>query len=95
MKSFILIAAVATIAGCASHSGVTPMGGGQYLLSKQAATGFAGAASLKAELLREADQHCAGQGKDLEVISAAENSGPYVFGHYPKAEVQFKCAGKR
>lgn len=71
------------------------MGGGQLLLSKQAATGFTGAASLKAELLREADQYCAAKGQDFEVISAAENSGPYVFGHFPRAEVQFKCKGKR
>jgi hypothetical protein len=94
MRLAIVLGALALV-GCASHSGVTPMGGGTYLLSKQAATGFAGAASLKAELLREADQHCAAKGQDFEVISAAENAGPYVFGHYPKAEVQFKCVGKR
>lgn len=94
MKWF-LMAAAAALAGCASHSGVTPMGGGNYLLSKQAATGFGGAASLKAELLREADAFCAGKGQDFEVVSASENAGPYVFGHYPKAEVQFRCAGKR
>lgn len=94
MKSSIYFLATVLV-GCASHSGVTPMGGGTYLLSKQAATGFAGAASLKAELLREADQHCASKGQDFEVISAAENAGPYLFGHYPKAEVQFKCSGKK
>lgn len=94
MRATVLLL-MAAIAGCASHSGVTPMGGGIYLLSKQAATGFAGAASLKAELLREADQHCATKGQDFEVISAAENAGPYVFGHYPKAEVQFRCAGRK
>lgn len=91
----LILATVIAFAGCALHSGVTPMGGGTYLLSKQAATGFAGAASLKAELLREADQHCATKGQDFEVINAAENAGPYVFGHYPKAEVQFRCSGKR
>lgn len=92
---FVIMTAVISLAACASHSGVTPMGGGTYLLSKQAATGFGGSASLKAELLREADQHCAAKGQDFEVIRAAENAGPYVFGHYPKAEVQFRCAGKR
>lgn len=94
IRQTLLLSAIVLV-GCASHSGVTPMGGGTYLLSKQAATGFSGAASLKAELLREADQHCAAKGQDFEVISAAENAGPYVFGHYPKAEVQFRCAGKR
>lgn len=90
-----LLATIVALTGCAAHSGVTPMGGGMYLLSKQAATGFAGVSNLKAELLREADQHCTSKGQDFEVINASENSGPYVFGHYPKAEVQFKCVGKR
>lgn len=94
MKHFAPFVLAALLGACASHSGVTPMGSGQYLLSKQAATGFTGAASLKAELLREADAHCSSKGQDLEVIQAQENAGPYLFGHYPKAEVQFRCVGK-
>ena len=95
MKRVCLVLAAAVVAGCATHSGVTPMGGGTYLLAKQAGTGFGGAANLKSELLREADAYCGGKGQDLEVIHAQENAGPYVFGHYPRAEVQFRCGGKQ
>ena len=95
MKVLLSAALAAALVGCATHSGVTPMGGGMYLLAKQAGTGFGGAANLKAELLREADAYCTGKNQELEVIQAQENAGPYVFGHYPRAEVQFRCGGKR
>jgi hypothetical protein len=68
------------------------MGQGNYLVSRQAATGFSGSGTLKADALREANQYCAGQQKDLNVVSMHEAEPPFLLGNFPKAEVQFTCA---
>jgi hypothetical protein len=77
--------------GCASNSGITPIGKDTYMVSRQAATGFSGSGTLKAEAFQEASAYCAKEGKNLQVVSTQEAQPPYVFGNYPKAEVQFMC----
>jgi len=61
------------------------------MVSRQAATGFSGSGTLKAEAFQEAAQYCEKLGKSLQVVSTQEASPPYVFGNFPKAEVQFMC----
>jgi hypothetical protein len=82
------------LAGCAAHSGVISMGSDTFFISKQAATGFSGASTLKAEVIQEAAQHCASISKELNVINITEAKPPFILGNYPKADIQFKCAGK-
>ena len=41
--------------------------------------------------LREANQHCASQQKLLKVLKTTEAQPPYIFGNFPKAEVEFMC----
>jgi hypothetical protein len=88
MKALIL---AVILSGCAAYSGVVPMGKDTYFVSRQAASGFSGAAALKGEVLQDASTHCLTQNKALEVISLTEAHPPYIFGNYPKAEVQFRC----
>jgi hypothetical protein len=61
------------------------------MVSRQAATGFSGSGTLKAEAFREANDFCANQGKMLQVVNTTEAKPPYVLGNFPKAEVQFMC----
>ena len=77
--------------GCASNSGVVPMGPDTYMVSRQAATGFSGLGSLKAEALQEANNYCVGHNKALQVVNTIEAQPPFILGNYPKAEVQFLC----
>ena len=86
-RQLILLA----LAGCASNSGVVPAGQDTYLVSREAASGFAGLGTLKADALRQADAYCQGLHKAMKVISATESQPPYVFGNFPRAEVQFMC----
>ena len=79
------------IAGCAAHSGVVPIGPDTYMISRQAATGFSGSGNLKAEALREAHEFCLSQKKTMQIVHTSEASPPYVFGNFPKAEIQFLC----
>ena len=79
------------LAGCASHSGVVPIGPDTYMVSRQAATGFSGSGTLKAEAFREANEFCLSQQKKLQVVSTTEAQPPYILANFPKAEVQFMC----
>lgn len=90
MKRIIPLA-LALLAGCASNSGIIPIGKDTYMVSRQAATGFSGSGTLKAEAFQEASAYCTNQGKSLQVVSTQEAQPPFLLGNYPKAEVQFMC----
>ncbi len=77
--------------GCASNSGVVAMGKDTYFISRQAATGFSGAGTLKAETLTEAGGFCGAKSKELEVVSLVEAQPPFILGNFPKADLQFRC----
>ncbi len=68
-----------------------PIGKDTFMVSRQAATGFSGSGTLKAEAFQEANKYCEGLSKNLQVINTHEASPPYVFGNFPKAEIQFMC----
>ncbi len=93
MKAKMLSVAlvVTMLIGCASNSGVVPSGDDTYVVSRQAATGFSGLGTLKADAIREANQYCQRQFKTLHVISATEAEPPFIFGNFPKADVRFRC----
>ena len=77
--------------GCAIHSGVVPIGPDTYMVSRQAASGFTGMGSLKADAFREASEYCISQNKKIQVVNTNESQPPYVFGNFPRAEIQFMC----
>lgn len=86
---FIVTALLLT--GCAANSGIIPIGRDTYMVTRQAATGFSGSGNLKAEAFQEANKFCSGQSRVLQVVSTNEAQPPFVFGNFPKAEVQFMC----
>ena len=91
MRKRLFVIVCLVLAGCASNSGIVSMGPNAYMVSRQAATGFSGSGTLKAEAFQEANQYCMNQGKKLQVVSTHEASPPYILGNFPKAEVQFMC----
>lgn len=94
MKVFTSAITVLILLGCAANSGVIPIGKDTYMVSRQAATGFSGSGTLKAEAFQEANVFCRSQSKDVQVISTSEAAPPYILGNFPKAEVQFLCLDK-
>lgn len=88
----VCAAMVAGLSGCASNSGVVSMGAGTLLLTAQASTGLGGLGNLKADALQQAGAHCQKQGKDFTVLSVHETKPPYVFGNYPRVDLNFRCA---
>ena len=71
------------VAGCSSNSGVVPIGPESYMVSRQAASGFSGSGTLKAEAFREANQFCLSQNKVMQVVHTSEAQPPFVFGNFP------------
>jgi hypothetical protein len=57
LKLLVAFVAIA-LASCAVNTGIVPYGPNTFVVARQAATGFSGSGDLKAEALREADQHC-------------------------------------
>jgi hypothetical protein len=90
-KFLSVFLAGALLSGCAANSGVAPSGQNTFMVSRQAATGFAGSGSLKADALNEANQYCLNQQKSLSVVDIREAQPPFVMGNFPKAEIQFTC----
>ena len=88
---YVSVIFLLALSGCASNSGIVPMGNDTYMVSRQAATGFSGMGTLKAEAMREAYEQCQLTGKRVEVIEAIDTKPPYIFGNFPKTEIRFKC----
>jgi len=90
-KILITSACIALLCGCAMTSKVVPIGPDTYMVSKQASTGFSGTGTVKAEAVEIAGNYCSKQGKTMQVTHTEESRPPYVFGNFPRAEVQFMC----
>lgn len=78
------------LASCASDSGVLNVGNNKYIITKQAATGF-NASDMRPDLISRAAQHCQSTNKNFELIGVEQNSGPYIFGNFPKGQIEFWC----
>ena len=92
MREVVKLALLAaTIAGCASHTGVIPMGRDTFMIAKQQATGFPGLGNMKAEIIGEGSRHCASVNKEFQIVSTNETQPPYVLGNYPRSEITFMC----
>ena len=90
MKPFVW-SALGLLTACASNPGVAPTGPDTFMVSRQAATGFSGLGSLKADALREAERYCADRKKVMQMVNETESKPPYILGNYPRVEVEFKC----
>jgi hypothetical protein len=78
MKKVIYSVLVILVTGCASNSGVVPIGPDKFMVSRQAATGFSGSRTPKAEAFQEANQYCLSQKKKLRVVHTTEAQPPYI-----------------
>lgn len=91
-KTAVLIGAMtALVCGCAASTGVIDAGNGSFYASKQAATGFSGIGTLKGEVIAEAGAFCSQRGRGLLIINTTEAKPPFIFGNFPRVEIEFKC----
>lgn len=90
MKFSMIIFTCVILAGCAS-SGPVQTGKDTYMITKSSAGGlFVSGASVKAEIISEANAHCAKSGKSIELLTA-DSKNAIPFARVPSAEISFKC----
>ena len=91
MKKLLSMVCILIVASCASNSGVVPIGKEQFFISKQAATGFTGLGTLKAEAIKEGTQFCSAMKKEFELVSQNNSEGLHILGNFPFVEITFIC----
>ena len=90
MKLVTLLVALAVMAGCATNSGVVRAGEDTFKIHQRGA-GFVGSEKIKDDVMLQAGRYCADQGKTVQVVNVMMAAPPYIGGHFPRAEVQFRC----
>jgi len=90
----LILVTTSLLTSCASNSGVVTIGADTFMVSRQASSGFSGLGTLKADALREANKYCMSHNKHVRVMNSIQSSPPYVFGNFPRAEIQFMCLDK-
>lgn len=80
-----LLAVLAILQGCSpSNPGVARLGNNQYILTRQAASGFHGLGAVKIDALREAENHCMVLGQTLLVTDTLDLAPPVFTGQPSK-----------
>jgi len=80
------------VSGCATTTtGPMPAGKNTYVMSRTEGAFPTGSEPLMAEVLAEAAVFCSNQDREVKLINATENPGPYILGNYPKATITFSC----
>jgi hypothetical protein len=77
MRSLYLIPTVvlAALVGCATSTGVVPIGNGNYQIAGHSATALGNGGSEKLRLMKTANEYCAQQGKTATLVNADSNDG--------------------
>lgn len=91
MKRILILLVCLGLIGCGINSGVVKIGEDAYKINRRVGSGFQGATGIKEAALLEAGEFCVSQGKELKVSNIGGSHPPYIFGNFPKVEVQFKC----
>jgi putative hemolysin len=92
MKTTIVLCAIAALTGCASTTGVVPMGKDTYMISRSDNSPAASLGALKVETLNEASVYCAKTGNTYAVVGGYDV--PRSLGQFPQTEVQFRCVAR-
>lgn len=91
MKLRWFLSCAIILSGCATSSGVSPLGEDTYMISRNGAGFWTSTASVKAEALKDANGYCTGQGKRLQVNHTNQHEASGRPGDFPGAEVHFMC----
>lgn len=85
-------ATVILLSGCATSTGVVPMGQDTHMVSRRDNGPMASLGDLKAAVLKDAKDYCAAEKKDFQVMNTHDVSRS--FGRLPEASIQFRCVPK-
>ena len=89
MKATWWLPVAVVFGGCATHTGVVPVGKGLYMASKMDYTAWS-AGAIKGDLFREATLFCQKSGQEV-VVEKDRATDASMAGNYASAEIQFRC----
>lgn len=84
----ILVATL--LSACASTSGVIPLGGDTYLISRSEKGFDTTGSRVKADAIKESNKYCATTGKQAKLVKATQND-MIPFKSDAQAEIEFQC----
>jgi len=90
MRRFTISIVLIALA-CGTNTGVQRLGDDTFKIFKQGSSGFVGSDKIRSDVELQASQFCAEKGKSMQVVNVITGQPPYIFGNFPKAEVQFRC----
>ena len=89
MKRIMIVGVLVTLVGCASTTGVVPMGRDTYMVAREDNGPAASIGAIKAAALKDASVFCGAKGQTFEVVNS--NDVPRSFGQFPQTQLQFRC----
>jgi hypothetical protein len=89
MKKIMILAPLLVLGGCASTTGVVPIGKDTYMIAREDNGPAASLGAIKAATFKEAVGYCASQGKAFKITK--ESDTPRSFGQFPQTNLQFTC----
>jgi hypothetical protein len=70
------------------------LGGKEFRLFEQGATGFVPVSTLQEHIAQRATAFCDGMGKAMKPLRESTSKPPHIFGNFPRAELVFECIDK-
>ncbi len=90
-KLLVVLMAGTVLSGCATSSGVTPLGQDTFMISRNGAGFWSSTAQIKAEALKDADAYCSLNNKQMQIVHTSQHEASGRPGDFPGAEIQFMC----
>lgn len=78
-----------SVVGCATSTGVVPIGNDSYMLSRSGGWGSSNAGHVLADAYKEANEYCQESGKKM--LPTGSQTAPLSFAHEPEAQLNFLC----
>jgi hypothetical protein len=79
------------LCGCKTTTQVASLGPDTYKASSRAANGFTRPGVLRERAISAAIEYCGKRHQRPVMSSVQEPPPPFLFGHYPRADVEFYC----
>ena len=86
----LVVAVISLISGCASTSGVVPMGGDNYMISRSEKGFDTTGSRVKAAAYKEANEFCSSRRGKLEIIKSTQKD-MVPFTSDAQSEIEFRC----
>jgi hypothetical protein len=88
-KTWMLVAAAATLTACVTTSDVVPTGRDTFMVASHGVMGHSSGPAQKARAFESANAYCKKSGKEVETLNQSETQS--AWGVAPSAEIEFRC----